>query len=684
MPRDCSQLLREESRRRHRLEQALRAKDQVEADEAARIGALTEERDQLDRLLEQLIAIFPGAFCYLDRNLVYRRVNANYAQLFRRSVADFLGKPLFEVFHGTEDQIEGPLHQVLTTGLPFQARRFPFTYSDAEGPHASFWDLDIQALKAKNGTILGILVLGNEVSEQMHMEAELAKRGEALRQREALFAAFMDHSPSASLMKDASGRIVFVSRNFETLFGIPAAEAIGMIALPGLPAEDERQIRENEQRVLAEDRAMTFEESTTLPNGQTKIWLSMKFPFRLPDGQRYLGTTILDLTDMKRQEQELRESNQELERLRRLQRREFEFMVQNVEEYAIYMLDPRGRVTSWNAGAEAISGYSEAEILGQPNAFFHLPEDAAAGKPERLLERAIAEGSVEDDGWRIRKNGERFWAHTAVTAVFDQGKLVGFVKVVRDMTEPRRIEAISRELAALGKLDRMKDDFLAVISHELRTPLNFITGFASILDDEVAGPLNETQQSYVKKILNGADRMLFHVNNLVEMSRMSAGKLSIQPSATAYPSLVAHVLHSLRPLAEDKRIRLEADLQVGGEVLIDGQRITQVISNLLDNAIKFTPTGGHVTIKAYAQEDRLITEITDTGIGIAEEDLPKIFRRFVQLDMTSTRTVGGTGLGLSICKFIVEAHGGSIGARSEGPGKGSTFWFSLPLVREEG
>jgi PAS domain S-box-containing protein len=677
-------MLREETRRRHRLEQALRAKDQIEADEAARIRTLTEERDQLDRLLDQLIQIYPGAFCYLDRSLIYRRVNPTYARLFGRSVADFLGRPLFEVFHGTEDQIEGPLRQVLTTGLPFHARRFPFTYTDAQGAHASFWDLDIQAQKAKNGSVMGLLVLGFEVSEQLHLEAELAKREEALRQREALFAAFMDHSPSASHMRDATGRIVYVSRNFETLFGISPEEAIGTVQPPWTTDEDWQQIQENEQRVLAENRSLSFEEPITLPDGQKKLWLSMKFPFQLPNGQRYLGSTLLDITDMKRQERELRESNRELERLRRLQRREFEFMVQNVEEYAIYMLDPQGRVMTWNAGAEAISGYSEGEILGQSNAFFHLPEDVAAGKPESLLERAIAEGSVEDDGWRVRKNGERFWAHTALTAVLDQGKLVGFVKVVRDMTEPRRIEAISRELAALGKLDRMKDDFLAVISHELRTPLNFITGFASILDDEVAGPLNETQQSYVKKILNGADRMLFHVNNLVEMSRLSAGKLSIQPSATAYPTLVAHVLHSLLPLAEDKRIRLEADLQVSGEVLLDGQRITQVISNLLDNAIKFTPEGGRITIRAYAQEDRLVTEITDTGIGIAEEDLPKIFRRFVQLDMTSTRSVGGTGLGLSICKSIVEAHGGSIGARSEGPGKGSTFWFSLPLAREEG
>lgn len=513
-------------------------------------------------------------------------------------------------------------------------------------------------------------------------EAELAAQADTLRQREALFAAFMDNSPSVSFMKDEAGRIIYVSPTFQKHFGARPEETLGSIHPGWISDADWEAIAENDRQVLEADRAMTFEESLTLPDGRKKIWLSMKFPFRLPNGERYLGTTTLDITAMKQQEAALRETNRELERLRRLQRREFEFMVQNLQDYALYMLDPAGRVMSWNVGAEAITGFSEEEVLGQPSIHFYPPEALAEGKPQELLERAIAEGSVEDDGWRVRKNGECFWAHTAVTAVQDQGRLVGFVKVIRDLTEARRAEAIARELAAIGKLERMKDDFLSVISHELRTPLNFITGFASILDDEIAGPLNPAQHEYIKKILNGADRMLLHVNNLVEMSRLSAGKLDIQPSPTLYDSLIAPILEGLRPLAEEKRIQLDSRVEVEGEVLIDGQRITHVIRNLVDNAIKFSPEGGRVGIKAYAQEDQLVTEVSDSGKGIAPEDLPKLFQRFVQLDMTSTRTTGGTGLGLAICKSVVEAHGGTIGVRSEGPGKGSTFWFTLPLERD--
>lgn len=525
-------------------------------------------------------------------------------------------------------------------------------------------------------------LLKEEARRRRDLEQALRMSQQAQEAREALFAAFMDNSPGIASVRDEQGRLIFVNRTFQEIYGVQPEQVLGELHLPWLSEEDAARMDAHNRQVLAENRPRRFEERTTDLEGRCRIWLSVRFPFQLPSGKRYLGAISLDITERKQQEEALRDSESELKRLQRLQRHEFELMVRSVSEYAIYMLDPQGRVMTWNDGAEAITGYHASEALGRPNTLFFTPEDLEAGTPEHLLDRALAEGSVEDDGWRVRKSGERFCAHTALTAVRDQGRLLGFVKVVRDMTEPYRLEAIQRELAALAKLDRMKDDFLSVISHELRTPLNFIMGFASILDDEAAGPLTPLQHEYLDKILHGANRLLFHVNNLVEMSRLSAGMLHLQPSPTEYESVIAQVLETFRPLADDKRIRLEADVQVKGEILVDGQRLTQVIGNLVDNAIKFTPDDGRVTVTARAEEAMLITEVRDTGIGLAAEAIPKIFERFVQLDMTSTRTVGGTGLGLAISKSIVEAHGGRIGVRSEGPGKGSTFWFSLPLARE--
>jgi signal transduction histidine kinase len=232
--------------------------------------------------------------------------------------------------------------------------------------------------------------------------------------------------------------------------------------------------------------------------------------------------------------------------------------------------------------------------------------------------------------------------------------------------------------AELRQADRAKDEFLSVISHELRTPLNFIMGFASILDDELAGSLNAKQHEYIGKIMKGADRMLMLVNDLLDFAKLQAGKFQLSPERVAYPAVVQEVVASMRPLAAQKGLTLDADNRFDDTLCMDGKRVAQVLDNLISNAIKFTPQGGAIRVTAYRQGDWLVTAVTDTGIGIAPEDVPKLFTRFKQLDMSSTRQAGGTGLGLSIAKALVEAHGGTIRVEST-PDKGSTFSFTLPI-----
>jgi signal transduction histidine kinase len=253
-------------------------------------------------------------------------------------------------------------------------------------------------------------------------------------------------------------------------------------------------------------------------------------------------------------------------------------------------------------------------------------------------------------------------------------------------TQNERVEAevatrtheLSQAIERLHQADRVKDEFLSVISHELRTPLNFITGFASILDDEVDGPLNPLQHLHLGKILSGADRMLHLVNDLLDFAKLQAGKFDLSPRPTVYAPLLEDVAASLRPLADHKQVAIEVDADVPGEPVVDETRVVQVLTNLVTNAIKFTGAGGRVRLSARIEEGTLLTEVADTGVGIAEADIPKLFSRFRQLDMSATREASGTGLGLAISKALVEAHGGTIGVRSR-PGEGSTFWFRLPL-----
>jgi signal transduction histidine kinase len=242
----------------------------------------------------------------------------------------------------------------------------------------------------------------------------------------------------------------------------------------------------------------------------------------------------------------------------------------------------------------------------------------------------------------------------------------------------RRTEALQLANDRLEAADRYKDEFLSVISHELRTPLNFIMGFASVVADELAGPLTDRQVDYMDKILKGADRMLFLVNDLLDFARIRSGDFRLTPDDTDLGEVVAEVLSTLQPLAVQKGVQLSAHVQLGRPVWLDGPRMAQVLTNLIDNGLKFTPTGGQVRVEAQLTDDELIAWVRDSGCGIAEADFPKLFNRFQQLDMGRTRQAGGVGLGLAICKAIVEAHGGTIGVESE-VGAGTSFYIRLPL-----
>jgi PAS domain S-box-containing protein len=356
----------------------------------------------------------------------------------------------------------------------------------------------------------------------------------------------------------------------------------------------------------------------------------------------------------------------------------FRIMVEAVSDYALFILDANGRVWTWNRGAERIKGYPEAEIIGKPYEIFFSPEDVAAGKPRKLLAQARQEGRAEDLGWRVRKDGSRFWADAVITALFDpQGNLTGYAKVTRDLTELAHLER--EKIAALEQADVLKDQFISILSHELRTPINAITGFGSILDDELAGPLTPKQHDYLRKILTGADTLLALVNDLLDLSRIQAGRFHLSPQPFDFSQLVADKLESLQPLAQQRHLTLVNEVPADLPTLVgDAQRIGQVLINLVTNGIKFTPSGGTVRVRACLDGASLRCEVTDTGIGIDPRDFDKLFKPFTQVDMSSTRQAGGTGLGLTISKSLVEAHHGQIGVHSE-RGQGSTFWFTLPL-----
>jgi len=375
----------------------------------------------------------------------------------------------------------------------------------------------------------------------------------------------------------------------------------------------------------------------------------------------------------------------------------FRHLVEGVKDYAVFMLNPAGRVMTWNAGAERLKGYQSEEIVGQNMALFYEADDRAQHKPELALKTAAEAGRSEDEGWRVRKDGSRFWANVIIAAMRDEaGELAGFANVTRDMTERKQIEAkilqmnaeleqrVIERTAQLEAANRAKSDFLASMSHELRTPLNAIIGFSEMLSDGKPGALNPKQSQYIKNVLSSGKHLLVLINDVLDLAKVEAGKMDLYPEPFSVQRAIEEASRLVAPMAQNKNLTIQLQVNPAvDEVTLDLQKFKQVLFNLLSNAVKFTPEGGRIDISASpCQESRLELRVRDTGIGIKPEDLEKLFREFNQLDSGLSRQYSGTGLGLALTRRIVELQQGTIRVESV-PGQGSTFIVELPRVIEK-
>jgi len=254
----------------------------------------------------------------------------------------------------------------------------------------------------------------------------------------------------------------------------------------------------------------------------------------------------------------------------------------------------------------------------------------------------------------------------------------GLLGTVFDLSERKRLEQQLREqYEQLQQLDRLKTSFVDAVSHEIRTPLSSIMGYAEFLADGLGGPLTAQQAEYVLQLTDGARRLEYLVNDLLDFARIEAGTFHLSVQTTDLVPRIHAVVESLQPQFRSVGHTLELELPETLVLTMDSQRIGQVLSNLLSNAVKFTPPGGRIRVSAGVDGDWAWCEVVDNGEGIDPEDQPRLFQRFTQLS-AGLRKARGTGLGLSISKAFIEAHGGQIGVESE-RGRGSRFWFRLPL-----
>jgi PAS domain S-box-containing protein len=352
----------------------------------------------------------------------------------------------------------------------------------------------------------------------------------------------------------------------------------------------------------------------------------------------------------------------------------FRMLVSGVKDYAIVMLDPKGTIVSWNDGAERIKGYPSEEILGSHFSRFYPTIDMEDGKPERLLMEAVEQGRIEDEGWRIRKDGSRFWADVVITALYDEKKrLRGFAKVTRDMTERRQAEEeIKYRNAQLQNANDELKAFSYSVSHDLRAPLRAIDGFSQALFEDYNDELDLQGRSYIQRIRAGVGKMGQLIDGMLDLARISRAEM-IQDTVDL-SSLAREIAADLTASHPERRVSftIPAALPVKGDRLL----LRVVLENLLRNAWKFTSERDRASIEIGVQTDgdQTIHFIRDDGAGFDMQYAGKLFGVFQRLHRETE--FPGTGIGLATVQRIIHRHGGRIWAEAS-RGHGATFYFAL-------
>jgi PAS domain S-box-containing protein len=451
-----------------------------------------------------------------------------------------------------------------------------------------------------------------------------------------------------------TGRLVRANRALATLVARPAADLVGLFygdLTDGRSDLVEEALDDIRRRPLD---VVRIEHRVTGTNDERQV-LATLAPVRDSAGRPlYLFLQLQDVTAERAAVDALRKSEER-----------FRLLVEVVEDYAIFMLDPEGHIVSWNSGAQRSKGYTAEEIIGRHFSVFYPPEVAASGHPEHELEVAVREGHYEEEGWRVRQDGSRFWANVLITAVFnDKGEHIGFTKVTRDTTERRRLEqererAVQALAAANAELEDVnarlqqsaedQTQFLAVTAHELRTPVGVLAGSAETLARHWADLTDEERGELTESVGASAGRLRRLLADLLTASRLQRSALEFRVNPVAVADLVDHAVARLR------QTHAAADVAVaipdGLTVLADHDRAAQALDNLLSNAMRYGSPPVHVGARRAGADVEI--RVSDHGPGVSEEMLPRLFERFA-----TGKSSGGTGLGLFIVRELARAQGG--------------------------
>jgi PAS domain S-box-containing protein len=490
----------------------------------------------------------------------------------------------------------------------------------------------------------------------------------------------------AIYMLDPEGRIVSWNTGIQRIKGYSENEVIGRHFSLFFPPEDVQRGKPMTLLEIAAREGKYQEEGWRVRKDGSLFWASILItPLYDPSGElRGFGKVTRDMTQARQAQEALRQSEER-----------FRLLIEAVQDYAIFMLDTTGHIVSWNSGAQRIKGYTPNEIIGRHFSTFYPEEDVRDGKPERELQIATSEGRYEEESWRIRKDGSRFWANVLITAIFDEhGQLRGFAKVTRDMTERKLADEQREQLreheyqllherearAQMEEAVRMRDTFLSLLGHELRTPLTTLLGNAQLLlrRAQREGSLPEREQRNLQVIVDQAARLNKLVQLQLDIARLQTGQLHIERILMDLGALVRRVVEETLPTVTTHTI---AYTSPATPLLVEGDelRLDQVLQNLLQNAMKYSPAGSTVYVDVEQHDTTVCVTVRDEGIGIPQADLPHLFQRFYRASNVDEHQIIGLGVGLYVVKELLTLHGGTVEVASE-EGRGSTFTICLPLA----
>jgi PAS domain S-box-containing protein len=342
----------------------------------------------------------------------------------------------------------------------------------------------------------------------------------------------------------------------------------------------------------------------------------------------------------------------------------FQVLINGTKDLAIFMIDEKGYIMSWYEGAHRIKGYTREEIIGKHISIFYTPEDIANKEPERNLKAAVQQESFETEGWRVRKDGSRFWADVLITAVYnDEGKLQGFTKVTRDFTLHKKAEdEIKNALQKEKELNEMKSNFVSMASHEFRTPLSTVLSSVSLLELYKTPETQDKRNKHIQRIKSAVNEMVSTLEEFLSLEKIEEGKTQVK-----------NEIFNLKNLAEHVQTKFQTDLKTGQtikykhdgkeEVCLDEGFINHILTNLISNAIKYSPADSEIFFQTTVDSEAAVLTVKDNGIGISQKDQQYLFQRFFRA--SNTGGIKGTGLGLHIVKRYIDLMGGIIHLKSE-------------------